>query len=194
MRPDRPVHRALPSALAALGLLLAAGAGLPLPAGTAHAATAYKLSGKQRLVSIAPATAGRDATVCVEPRPLCVGAGAAACSEDTAPEAELLRRGLFHICRGYQKGQLSAEDYRTSLAAYPALVAEVAALDLLDRPALGGRDSSEARAVARRLASNPALPVFCRTVPLEAHLAAIVAGDTRLAAACLAASPLIPKE
>lgn len=195
MRPDHPVHLARPSVLVGLGLLFAAGAGLSSPAGTAHAATAHKLSGAQhRMIHITPATAARDAVVCVEPRPLCAAADAAAGGQGTAPEAELLRLGLFHICRGYQTGQLSAEDYRTSLIAYPALVAEVAALDLLDRPALGGRDSNEARAVARWLASNPALPAFCRSVPPDAYLPAAILGDTRLAAACLSASPMIPRE
>lgn len=105
-----------------------------------------------REIRIGPLAGEADRLViCAEPRPA---------TESALVHA--LRRGLFDVCGGYRAGTVSADEYRATLEAYPALVLQTAALAALEQPGLGGASQPQVVALRRQLAANPALPVLCR--------------------------------
>lgn len=122
-----------------------------------------------REVHIGPRAQDGSIVICAEPRP----AGGSS-------TADALRQGLFDVCEGYRAGAVSPEEYRATLAVYPAVVLHLAALEALDRLEL-----TEARTVGGWLNANPALPALCRSLPAEQWLSAATASSSRLAALCL---------
>lgn len=73
-----------------------------------------------------------------------------------------LRRGLFDVCKSYSLGDIAAGEYATALAAYPALVLQLAALQALDGRAPHKPTTRAIATLYRHLASNPALRLLCK--------------------------------
>lgn len=184
----RQVHlcdRAVRPAAATILVLLAACAGPSDYASSERAAAGRDALEPGPVISMSAQARGRDTVVCAEPRPACPAmSGAEVCLQGRGGTWDLLRRGLFQICDGFRAGKLSEQEYRAGLVAYPALVAQVAALDFLDQPRFGGPMSAEARTVGGWLNANPALPALCRSLPTEQWLSTATAASVPVAVAC----------
>lgn len=132
-----------------------------LPQLSAAEAVSLDATREIRIAGAAEAGNGRGVVVCAMPAPLRAGQRQAATG--TAPERDLvaLRYGLFALCEAYRTGLISAADYGSALADFPALVLLIAARAGLDA---GAEPEGTAAAVTRietMLRESAALRTLC---------------------------------